>query len=107
MWEAMGMSRALRRHPLNAKPTKRPGPLRTPRPAKGAPPSGTGKGWRGLFRPRWAEDIISELRKVTWPTRQETVNLTIVVIVVAVAIGLLLGGIDEFFNWLITHTILS
>jgi preprotein translocase SecE subunit len=101
----MVMSRALRRHPLSSKPTKRAGPPRPSRAPKGGPPSR--RGWRALLRPRWAEDIISELRKVTWPTRQETVNLTIVVIVVAVAIGLLLGGIDMLFNWIITHTLLG
>ena len=58
------------------------------------------------MRPRWIEDIISELRKVTWPTRNETVNLTIVVLVVAVAVGLMLGGIDMFFNWVISNTLL-
>jgi preprotein translocase subunit SecE len=56
--------------------------------------------------PRWVEDIVSELRKVTWPTRHETVNLTIVGLVVAVIIGFILGGIDVFFNWLISHTLL-
>lgn len=49
---------------------------------------------------------MGELRKVTWPTRQETVNLTIVVVVVAVAIGFLLGGIDMLFNWVISNTLL-
>jgi preprotein translocase subunit SecE len=54
----------------------------------------------------WADDIIGELRKVTWPTRNETVNLTLVVVVVSAAIGGLLGAIDVFFNWFMTNTIL-
>ena len=65
----------------------------------------TRRGWRALL-PRWVEDIISELRKVTWPTRHETINLTMVVVVVSAAIGGLLGGIDIFFNWFMTNTIL-
>jgi preprotein translocase subunit SecE len=52
------------------------------------------------------EDIVSELRKVTWPTRNETTNLTILVIVVAIAVGGLLGLIDVFFNWFMANTIL-
>jgi len=52
------------------------------------------------------EDITSELRKVSWPTRDETVYLTTVVIVVALVVGMLLGGIDLFFNWLIDRLLL-
>jgi preprotein translocase subunit SecE len=52
------------------------------------------------------EDITSELKKVTWPTRDETIYLTTVVIIVAVAVGIVLGGIDLFFNWLIDRLLL-
>ena len=52
------------------------------------------------------EDIASELKKVTWPTRDETVYLTTVVIVVAVSVGILLGGIDLFFNWFMDRLLL-
>lgn len=99
------MSRALRRHPMTTKSSKRPAPLRAPKPVRGGPPAAKKKGWR-RFVPRWVEEIISELRKVTWPTRQETVNLTIVVVIVAVAIGFFLGGIDMLFNWVISNTLL-
>ena len=66
-------------------------------------------GQRGgsLLKPRWATDIISELRKVTWPTRQETAHLTLVVIVVSLLIGALLGSADIRFSWLVEHTILQ
>jgi len=43
-------------------------------------------------------DVRSELRKVAWPTQRETVNLTIVVIALSVAMGLFLGGIDFIFQ---------
>jgi preprotein translocase SecE subunit len=99
------MSRALRRHPAVSKPSKKAAPLRAPRPPKGGAPTRTGRGWR-RFVPRWAEDVISELRKVTWPTRNDTVNLTILVAVITIIVGGLLGGIDVFFNWFMTHTIL-
>ena len=51
-------------------------------------------------------EIISELRKVTWPSREETWYLTVVVLVVAGVIGLFLGGVDMFFNWAINQTLL-
>jgi preprotein translocase subunit SecE len=39
-------------------------------------------------------DTRSELRKVTWPDRDTTRNLTLLVIGVSTVLGLLLGGID-------------
>ncbi|HUS82075.1 MAG TPA: preprotein translocase subunit SecE [Dehalococcoidia bacterium] len=99
------MSRALRRHPAVSKPSKKGASIRATRPPKGGGPTQGRRGWR-RFLPRWIDDIVSELRKVTWPTRNETVNLTLVVVVVSAAVGGLLGGIDIFFNWFMTNTIL-
>ena len=59
-----------------------------------------------LLKPRWAQDIISELRKVTWPSRREVMNLTVVVLVVSLLLGMVLGGADLAFNWLVEETIL-
>jgi preprotein translocase subunit SecE len=42
-------------------------------------------------------NIISELQKVTWPTRQETMKLTIVVVVGSLFVGLYIGGLDIIF----------
>lgn len=39
-------------------------------------------------------DTRSELRKVTWPDRETTRKLTLLVIGVSTVLGLLLGGID-------------
>ena len=81
------MGRALRRHPLATKPKKgkgaRPG-LGPRRPSREA--ARQKRGLLSLLRPRWAEDIVSELRKVTWPTMEDTRNLTFVVIIVAAAV---------------------
>jgi len=52
-------------------------------------------------------DIISELRKVTWPSRAETIHLTVVVIVVSLLFGVLLGGADLIFSWAVEQTILK
>jgi preprotein translocase subunit SecE len=58
-------------------------------------------GFLKRLQPRFAADVIAELRKVTWPSFQETRYLTIVVAFVAVLMGLFLGGIDLFFGWII------
>ncbi len=42
-------------------------------------------------------EIRSELKKVVWPTRDEAIRLTIVVIGVCTAVGLFLGAADYIF----------
>jgi preprotein translocase subunit SecE len=42
-------------------------------------------------------DTKNEIKKVTWPDRETTRNLTIVVIALAALLGALLGGIDAVF----------
>jgi preprotein translocase SecE subunit len=100
------VSRAIRRHPpvTKEKAGRKPAVLPTTK-GRREPPRQR-KGFLAFLRPRWMEDIINELRKVTWPTRQDTMNLTMVVVVVSIAVGLALGGIDLFFSWLIEHTLL-
>jgi preprotein translocase subunit SecE len=49
---------------------------------------------------RWLRETRAELRKVTWPTREEALRLTYVVIGLSVALGLLLGGMDLILNTL-------
>ena len=64
----------------------------------------------GFFRrlqPRFIGDIIAELRKVTWPTFAETRYLTVVVAIVALAVGILLGGVDLVFGWVIDRLFFS
>lgn len=39
-------------------------------------------------------DVIDELKKVSWPTRAETIRLTAIVIGVSLIIGLYIGIID-------------
>ena len=43
---------------------------------------------------RFIQEVITELKKVTWPTRQETIKLTMVVVTVSAGIGLFVGGLD-------------
>ena len=40
------------------------------------------------------QDTMSEMRKINWPDQETTRNLTVVVIGISVALGILLGGID-------------
>ena len=51
---------------------------------------------------RWWRETIGELRKVTWPTRQEAWRLTKIVIVVMGIMSALLGVLDFAFTRLIS-----
>jgi preprotein translocase subunit SecE len=46
---------------------------------------------------RWYRETVSELRRVSWPTRTEARSLTIIVIIVMVIMAILLGGLDWLF----------
>jgi len=50
------------------------------------------RGIRLFFR-----ETTGELRKVSWPTRKEALNLTRVVVLVMIVMALFLGGIDFVF----------
>jgi preprotein translocase subunit SecE len=51
-------------------------------------------------------DIIGELRKVTWPSRRDTIRLTIMVIIVCFVVGLFLGALDFGFAELVAKVLL-
>ena len=46
---------------------------------------------------KFFSEVASELRKVTWPTREETIRLTAAVIIISLAVGLFVGGLDILF----------
>lgn len=48
-------------------------------------------------------DTRAEIKKVVWPTREEIVRLTILVIAVSSVIGVILFGVDSAFLWLYTQ----
>jgi preprotein translocase subunit SecE len=50
---------------------------------------------------RFVEESWSELKKVTWPTREQVRNLTILVFVISAGVGLYIAVFDVAFEWLI------
>ena len=40
------------------------------------------------------KEVQEELKKVVWPTKDEVVRLTFVVMLISLIVGLFLGGID-------------
>ena len=67
-------------------------PVRTRRQPQSAPPQQrTGPG-------QFLREVRGELRKVAWPSRSETVNYSIVVLVTIVVLGAIIYGLDWVFS---------
>jgi preprotein translocase subunit SecE len=49
---------------------------------------------------RWFRETRGELRKVVWPTREEALRLSRVVIAISLVMGAVLGAIDLLLNTL-------
>jgi len=54
------------------------------------------KQWVVTVRDGW-KDVLSEMKKVTWPNRNEVVGTTVVVIVATVVFAVYLWGCDIIF----------
>lgn len=48
-----------------------------------------------------------ELKKVQWPTRQETVRSTIVILAVSVAVAIVTGAADYALTWVVENVLLK
>lgn len=48
---------------------------------------------------KFVKETQSELRKVTWPTREEAIRLTVVVLVISAAASVVLFAADALFSW--------
>ena len=56
---------------------------------------------KGHAAREFLSESMFELRKVVWPTRQETMRTTGMVLVVVVIVALILSGFDLVISWLI------
>ena len=62
---------------------------------------------RGGSRLRFIGETIAELRKVVWLSRREAAYLTVLVLIVSIAAGLVLGAIDYGFTGLVEKVFLG
>ena len=51
------------------------------------------------------EDTMEEMRKCSWPSREQLLESTLLVLVTMVAVSLFVFGIDQLLSWLITFLI--
>ncbi|MBI4099506.1 preprotein translocase subunit SecE [Candidatus Microgenomates bacterium] len=47
---------------------------------------------------QFLSEVRSELKKVIWPTRQELIRLTALVIGISLVVGIYVGGLDLIFT---------
>ena len=50
----------------------------------------------------FARDARVEVRKVVWPTRQEALQTTLMVLIMVVIVAIMLWLIDKFLGWAVT-----
>ena len=48
---------------------------------------------------RFVDEAWSELKKVSWPTPEQTRNLTVLVFVVSLAVGIYITVLDSVFQY--------
>lgn len=59
----------------------------------------------------WADEVVTELRKIVWPSRRDTFAMTFMVCVMLLISGAVLGLLDvfsgTFIDWLLHHNLLG
>jgi len=48
---------------------------------------------------RFLKEVVAELRKVTWPTKDELIGSTMVVIVVSLVVAIFIGIVDRILGF--------
>ena len=67
--------------------------------AKSAVENKTEKKAQGNRIVRYFRETYYELKRTSWPTRSEAINLTIIVVTVTTFMAVVLGLMDWFFSW--------
>jgi preprotein translocase subunit SecE len=47
----------------------------------------------------YVKESMQEMKKVTWPTKKETKNYTILIVAISLATAAFLGALDFFFTF--------
>ena len=52
---------------------------------------------------KFLKEVVAELKKVTWPTKEELTGSTIVVIVVSVIVAIFIGIVDRILTFVVSQ----
>ena len=64
--------------------------------------AGPARGWLGRFAD-FLREVRNELRKVTWPTREELRKATVVIVVFVSLLGFLIGLMDTTLQFILVQ----
>lgn len=56
---------------------------------------------------QFLKEAKAELLKVNWPSKKQTINYTLIVIGISIAVAIFLGGLDYFFEYLLKTFIIK
>ena len=52
-----------------------------------------------------AKEARTEIRRVVWPTRQETTQTTFIVVILVIIFSMILWGLDSLLSWFVSSVI--
>ena len=55
---------------------------------------------------QFLKEAKAELQKVNWPTKQQTINYTLIVIGISLGMAMFLGGLDYIFEIILKNFVL-
>jgi len=47
---------------------------------------------------KYIKDSMIEMKKVTWPSRKEALNYTVLIVIITIAVAIFLGSLDFIFS---------
>lgn len=56
---------------------------------------------------KYLTEVSNEVKKVTWPSRQQTIDMTVLVVGVSLLIGVYIGALDFLFQELLAKVLLG
>ncbi|HEU0117079.1 MAG TPA: preprotein translocase subunit SecE [Alphaproteobacteria bacterium] len=60
----------------------------------------------GGFHPmQFIDETRREISKVTWPTRKETVGMTVAIVLMAIVTGLFFFGVDSVLGFVVSRVL--
>lgn len=55
---------------------------------------------------QFLREAYSEMQKVSWPTREQTIQYTTLVVIISLSVAIFLGLLDYTFGWMIKNMVL-
>lgn len=57
--------------------------------------------------PVFFSEVRKEMKKVSWPTKKETMNKTLIVLAISITLAVFLGGLDALFTFIVRTVLMK